>query len=49
MGLLGVTFIVLLILQLAAVISISWWWVFLPLIIAVILQAVAFIIALVVD
>ena len=36
-GLCGVVFIILLILKLFGVISISWWWVFSPLIIGFIL------------
>ena len=36
-GLFGVVFIILLILKLFGVISISWWWVFSPIIIEVII------------
>ena len=36
-GLLGVIFIILLILKLFGVISISWWWVFSPIIIEVVI------------
>ena len=36
-GLFGVIFIILLILKLFGVISISWWWVFAPIIIEVVI------------
>lgn len=36
-GLFGVVFIILLILKLFGVISISWWWVFSPIIIEVVI------------
>jgi len=43
-GLFGVIFIILLILKLFGVISISWWWVFAPIIIEVIIWIIIFLI-----